>query len=462
MNYLLKLLLLLFPGTILAAETVPVIIQFNLPANGKAVLTYADSMYVEKAVAFYNPAKQDSAICKRLDLTENTFLRSGYAFMKNGKLMGTNDYLLRLSADTVTLKLDKDYKLITCDAHALIVNDIINLTNLFTNPSLHLPAGQSSETWYAGLKQGYEANLQIIDKLRSQGAYNNFTLDALTRFAQADYYNQLFTAAVNHKHLEWGVRAAKEFAVHTSNFQLLHSIITLNAFMSYIRYQIEQDGLNAETLGLDFDYAIRAGWNKDITLGFLNRRMEFYSPKSDAQFQNCFNRFKNYAGISYNVQVDSLRRIYFPVVKNPQQVYLIDKAGRKLSLKEVISRYPGKVTLIDFWASWCAPCRQEAPLFEVAKKRQQNKHINFVSISLDEDEKTSAWLNALKQDKLMNASNHYKLLAPKRSVLFQSFTVQSIPRYIIVNSSGKILDSNFSRPSDKDYEVKLANIQVKL
>ena len=72
------------------------------------------------------------------------------------------------------------------------------------------------------------------------------------------------------------------------------------------------------------------------------------------------------------------------------------KEGEKVSLAEVIAK--NKLTLVDFWASWCGPCRHENPVVKAAYEQYHELGFDVLGVSVDQDE--AAWLQAVEEDQL--------------------------------------------------------------
>jgi thiol-disulfide isomerase/thioredoxin len=121
------------------------------------------------------------------------------------------------------------------------------------------------------------------------------------------------------------------------------------------------------------------------------------------------------------------------------------------NLNDVLSLYRGKLILIDFWASWCAPCRVEMPYTKLLKNEYKNKNIVFIYISTDR--KKDSWLIASNVEKL-EVLNSYLLLDPDNSPFVKKYNLLSIPRYMLLGKDGYVINDNAPRPSD----IKLKNL----
>lgn len=105
---------------------------------------------------------------------------------------------------------------------------------------------------------------------------------------------------------------------------------------------------------------------------------------------------------------------------------------------QTLSSLRGKVLLIDFWASWCGPCREENPNLVAAYARYHNKGFEVLGVSLDS--KKEKWLEAIKEDEL--AWNHVSDLQGWNSAAATLYGVNAIPMSYLLDKDGKIIAKN--------------------
>jgi thiol-disulfide isomerase/thioredoxin len=115
------------------------------------------------------------------------------------------------------------------------------------------------------------------------------------------------------------------------------------------------------------------------------------------------------------------------------------------NLYELIKKQEKQYTYIDFWASWCVPCRTEMPNSKKLKEEYINKGINFVYISTDEN--PADWEKAMQQIGLSETEN-YLLPKGNESEIVKKYKINSIPRYMIIDKDGKVINQDAPRPSD--------------
>jgi thiol-disulfide isomerase/thioredoxin len=127
-------------------------------------------------------------------------------------------------------------------------------------------------------------------------------------------------------------------------------------------------------------------------------------------------------------------------------------AGGKTTLESL----KGKYVYIDVWATWCGPCRAEIPSLKKIEEKFHNKNIEFVSISLDTDKDHEKWKTFVKEKEL----GGIQLFADKNwlSDFIKSFNINSIPRFILIDPAGTVVDADAARPSDPKLEKQLSSL----
>lgn len=121
-------------------------------------------------------------------------------------------------------------------------------------------------------------------------------------------------------------------------------------------------------------------------------------------------------------------------------IKLKDPEGNELSL----SSMKGKIVLLDFWASWCGPCRRENP--NVVKTYHEYKDQGFTVFSVSLDNNREKWLNAISKDGLV-WENHVSDLKGWKSAGAAKYGVRSIPSTFLIDEKGEIVAVNLRGPN---------------
>lgn len=123
--------------------------------------------------------------------------------------------------------------------------------------------------------------------------------------------------------------------------------------------------------------------------------------------------------------------------------------GKMLSLEDAM----GKYTIIDFWASWCKPCRMENPNVVKVYNKYHDKGLNIISVSLDKAGQKDRWIKAIADDKL--TWNHVSNLKFWSEPIAQMYNVRSIPATFLLDENGIIIAKNLR---GKALEDKIASL----
>ena len=119
----------------------------------------------------------------------------------------------------------------------------------------------------------------------------------------------------------------------------------------------------------------------------------------------------------------------------------INKQAPELSLPDVngktitLNSFKGKYVLVDFWASWCLPCRKENPNVVQAYNKYKNKNFTILGVSLDKEKED--WLGAIETDKL--SWTQVSDLQEWNSAAVSTFNFSGIPFNVLVDPEGKII-----------------------
>ncbi len=113
----------------------------------------------------------------------------------------------------------------------------------------------------------------------------------------------------------------------------------------------------------------------------------------------------------------------------------------------------GKVTIIDFWASWCGPCRKENPKVVAMYNELHNKGLNILGFSLDSE--LTKWKDAIVKDKLTwtQISN----LKEWEDPIVKLYNIEQIPTTFVIDASGKIVARDLRGEELKNKVIELLN-----
>ena len=130
----------------------------------------------------------------------------------------------------------------------------------------------------------------------------------------------------------------------------------------------------------------------------------------------------------------SLPKLGLQIGDKAPDIFLPDTSANFMKL----SSLKGKVVLLDFWASWCGPCRRENPNVVRLYEKYKDKGLVILSVSLDENKQN--WINAIKKDRL--SWLHVSDLRGWKSIAAASYGVQSIPQMYVIDKDGNIIAKN--------------------
>lgn len=124
------------------------------------------------------------------------------------------------------------------------------------------------------------------------------------------------------------------------------------------------------------------------------------------------------------------------------------KDSEKL-FKDLISPYKGKVVYVDFWGSWCSPCRRDLAVVNKLKEKLHGEEVVFMYFANDSPEST--WKNIIKEFSLTGENVvHYRLPVAQEGMIERKLGVVHFPTYMLINKEGVVVNTKARSPADLD------------
>lgn len=221
----------------------------------------------------------------------------------------------------------------------------------------------------------------------------------------------------------------EEYMASRNNIEAVKRIQKQNV---ELRLELKNYGLNFLTQHPDTDFSL-------MLLESITLQKEFDAKLANEILEKIPNKISNR---QYNIEVmqkinfninNALSKAVVEVNSIAPDFTAPDPEGNQINLSEIL----GKVTILDFWASWCRPCRLENPNFVKLYDKYHEKGLNIISVSLDRENQKSRWIKAIEKDNLSwyNVSN----LKYWQDPVALMYNITSIPATFILDDKGTII-----------------------
>ncbi|ERJ57870.1 hypothetical protein M472_16300 [Sphingobacterium paucimobilis HER1398] len=251
----------------------------------------------------------------------------------------------------------------------------------------------------------------------------------------AAYYNynqeksKIFMAAFSAAKAKYGEDALKKESAHFDEATSFKDELMVRLNDSLLNIFVKADAMVSPVFILSQASSLPV----DRLEAYYNRLSERVKAGDDAQ--------------SLYARIQGLRNAYIGAVVKDFQ--LPDQHGKAQSFEQ----FKGKYVLLDFWASWCSPCRASFPRVREVYSKLQGKSFEIVNVSIDQNKQ--AWLKAVGEE-----SNPWPQLYDDSKISSALFNVSAVPTCYLIDPSGKIImkEIGFDPKGGGEMEKKLEEI----
>ncbi len=189
--------------------------------------------------------------------------------------------------------------------------------------------------------------------------------------------------------------------------------------------------------------------NKQLTKGIkkhlLYRNMiNIINQSSAKDIKYYFDRYVK-SNFSDSLTISFFKSEYNIGQEIADDLVLIANDGNEKSFKDLLEKHKGKTIYIDFWASWCKPCRVAMPSSRILRNELKNEEVVFIYLAYNDQ--FTKWVNASKKELLSDYSESYFIKNSKSTNFIENHKIYNLPRYMIYDKNGNVKFSNAPSPS---------------
>lgn len=228
------------------------------------------------------------------------------------------------------------------------------------------------------------------------------------------------------------------------------SLLSSEEYFNYIRSQLiikNNQDINDNLKALQEIAKLKKGSFKDKMLFWqLNKSLEDASNSEERNgLVDSFN--SNFGNLKYRSKINNINKVLESLGKGKVAPVFegTNLEGKTVSLADL----KGKFVVIDVWATWCGPCKQQAPYFEKMALKYKSNKIQFVGLSVDEDIKK--WFIDAKSKSKATLQIH----ANDKNAFGKNYSMETIPRFILIDPNGKFINAKMPQPEEPAFEIIL-------
>lgn len=320
------------------------------------------------------------------------------------------------------------------------------------------------KTQYAGYHQRYTNSLDSLSKIKSSSyiyyKYYKYYKYLLKRKDLLCEINDLYFSDKN-KNNEVMEKKMLGFFNDSLVGNISYSLILNYTYLPYVAYEKQNvkliKGINGGNYNqcqvfdnLNTDPNIPPATKRELMYLCLEKIIVNFPTDDIKEYLSKYKKtFKDTIGVNYLIAKYNLN------FTTSNHLLLVDEYGVKSNFEDLLKKHKGKVIYVDFWASWCAPCRRSMPHAKALREEYKNKNIVFIYLA--KNDKLDAWKRAIIKDKTNHLAENYLIENSIVSKMITDLNISSIPRYLIYDKTGKLVHKNAPGSSSDEIRNLLDN-----
>ncbi|MCI4670642.1 MAG: TlpA family protein disulfide reductase [Bacteroidia bacterium] len=441
----------------LIAETARVSGQIENAKGGEAVVYYSSSLIGRDREVFSGEVGEDGSFEMEVELNEARIMTFAYnREVTSIYLKPSDELMVRLDANEFdeTIKYEGKGESVAASnymaAYFLKFEDTgvqEDMRDAFGNQPI-----EKAKSFFISLMQSQHKFLQAFaEENELSDNFAQLMQDKSTYYAYTNLLNLPAYRAYKEGMDISEVELPEDYYNFTKKIKVNNpDALVLNEYIGFVRSYLEFAYSQEPKLD-SYQEANRKGeLTKEIFKGEVLQYMQASMIMEQFQYgsfmaaEKMLKDYKKSAAEEEEVPfLDKLTAVYESIKpispgSNAPEIELKDENGKEVSLED----FKGKVIYLDFWASWCGPCRREMPYARKLQQDFKGKDVVFLYVSVDDSEE--AWRKAMEEEKLDGI--HLWAGGFRKSVP-ESYLVKSIPNYFLIDKNGVIVNNNPPRPS---------------
>jgi len=429
---------------------------------------FLDDNLVEQRLFFDDTKERDTLIIKtRRSFTEVFLAFKTIGFQNAGYLFFRGDTVFVTFKENVPDVYVKNRSYPVFDVNydvlknTIITDNGIPAINKFSNPFIFsniamwnkITINQYRDSLVQQVKDEYSQEIAFLDSLKEKQLISEIGYS----YRKRNLLSRIHSAKNNG--IEFDDHSIKEFLNDTVFYLNAHdSLLFYGYYRNYLSNIVTNRlkdiqpvyGPNGNTANYfsEFDSITSFDFlSEKERKYFLNKKLKnILDEGSLSQIEEYQGKFLKITGDS--LVLNQLLKDYNIDLGTKHELLLEDFEGNRTDFDSLLQHHKDKVIYVDFWASWCAPCRKSMPYAKNLRDEFSDNDVAFIYLAFND--KIEDWKESIPKLTLERNCENYFIVNSRTSEFIEAFKVKSIPRYMLFNKKGELVNQNAPGPEGQE------------